>query len=224
MTKLNRAIFGGFRQLGITEDEAQRAIYSRVTGQPRLSKMTGEQQEAVLEELRRLGYRPKVDAAPRPVFRSDGRDGKRKLSGKYLPKLRALWIACHNLGVIDDRRDSAMNAFVMDRQLPHLSDIRFVHVPGDAANTIEALKAMLSRAGVDWADRPRCEHYETSPGYKIARAQWAILRPGEPANFWRAVTELVGENITHRDLSGGDWINVMNHFGPQVRRIKAVAK
>ncbi|OCJ65039.1 hypothetical protein A6U97_12120 [Agrobacterium tumefaciens] len=224
MSMLNRAIFGGFRQLGITEEDAQRAIYDRVTGKARLSRMTAEQQNAVLEELRRLGYRPKETASPRPTFRSDGRDGKHKLSGKYLPKLRALWIACYNLGVIDDRRDSALDAFVIGRQLPHLSDIRFVHQPSDAAGAIEAMKGMLTRAGVDLSDHPRCELYEKSHGYKIARAQWAIIHPRQPAAFWRAVTDLINENISHRNLSDADWITVMNHLGPQVRRVKKAAE
>lgn len=224
MSQHIRAIHGGFRQLGITEEDAQRDIYARVTGQTRLSLMTTQQRKSVVDELRRLGYRPKPSAPSLPGFRQDGRDGKHKLSGKYLPKMRALWIACYNLGVIDDRRDSALEAFAMGRQLPNISDMRFVHKPEDAVSVVEAMKGMLARAGVVWADRLPCEPYEKSPGYKIARAQCSILHPAEPNAFWQAVTHIVTESISYRNLSDAEWITVMNHFGPQVRRLKKAQK
>lgn len=220
MSQLNRSIHGGFRQLGITDEDAQRAIYTRVTGQSRLSLMTVQQQKSVVDELRRLGYRQKPFQSPVASFRQDGRDGKHKLSGKYVPKMRALWIACYNLGMVDDRRDSALEAFAMGRQLPTISDMRFVHQANDGASVIEALKDMLARGGVVWADRKPCEPYEKSHGYKIARAQWAIMHPNDPNVFWQAVTHVLLESISHRNVSDADWITVMNHFGPQVRRVK----
>lgn len=99
---IQRAIFGGFRQLGITEEDAQREIYSRVTGQSRLSLMTAPQQDAVMKELRRLGYKP---VAVR-------RNGRRRLDGRYAPKMQSLWIAAYNLGIVEDREDRALEAFV----------------------------------------------------------------------------------------------------------------
>ncbi|TWC85635.1 uncharacterized protein DUF1018 [Rhizobium sp. SJZ105] len=224
MSQHIRAIHGGFRQLGITEEDAQRDIYARVTGQTRLSLMTTQQRKSVVDELRRLGYRQKPSAPSLPGFRQDGRDGKHKLSGKYLPKMRALWIACYNLGMVDDRRDSALEKFAMGRQLPAISDMRFVHTASDGASVIEALKDMLARAGVTWADRKPCEPWEKSHGYKIAQAQWAILHPDQPNAFWQAATHIVLESISYRNFSDAEWITVMNHFGPQVRRQKKGGK
>ncbi|MDH0908837.1 regulatory protein GemA [Rhizobium pusense] len=222
---LKRAIHGGFRQLDITDEDAQRDIYSRVTGQPRLSFMTVQQQKSVVDELRRLGYKPKPSAPSQPGFRQDGRDGKHKLSGKYLPKMRALWIACYNLGVIDDRRDSALEAFAMGRQLPNISDMRFVHKASDGASVIEALKGMLARAGVAWADPVPCQPYEKRHGYKVARAQWALLAPGDSRDdFWPVVAELLKQKATYRDVTDAEWISLMNYLGNQVRRHKAAAK
>lgn len=188
-----------------------------LTGKTSIKDMTEVERQKVLVNFRGTVMRP----AP---VRQDGRDGKRKLSGKYLPKMRALWIACYNLGVIDDRRDSALEAFAMGRQLPDISDMRFVHTASDGASVVEALKGMLGRVGVAWADRMPCEPYEKSPGYKIARAQWAILHPAEPNAFWQAVTHIVTESISYRNLSDAEWITVMNHFGPQVRRLKKAQK
>lgn len=225
MSQHNRSIFGGFRQLGIVDEDAQRDIYARVTGQTRLSLMNEQQQKSVVDELRRLGYRPKPSVPSLPGLRQDGRDGKHKLSGKYLPKMRALWIACYNLGVIDDRRDSALEAFAMGRQLPDISDMRFVHKASDGASVVEALKGMLARAGVVWADRVPCEPYEKSHGYKIARAQWAKLAPGNSRDdLWPVVTELLKQRSTYRDVTDAEWITVMNYFGPQVRRQKMGGK
>ncbi|HAU77430.1 MAG TPA: GemA protein, partial [Agrobacterium sp.] len=99
---IQRAIFGGFRQLGITEENAQRDIYARVTGQSRLSLMNAQQQDAVMKELRRLGYKP---VAVR-------RNGRRRLDGRYAPKMQSLWIAAYNLGIVEDREDRALEAFV----------------------------------------------------------------------------------------------------------------
>jgi hypothetical protein len=204
------------KKLGL-DDDTYRAKLHILTGKTSIKDMTEVERRKVLVNFRGTVTRPV------PV-RQDGRDGKRKLSGKYLPKMRALWIACYNLGVIEDRRDSALEAFAMGRQLPDISDMRFVHKASDGTSVVEALKGMLARAGVTWADRVPCEPYEKSPGYKIARAQWAILHPAEPNAFWQAVTHIANESISYRNLSDAEWITVMNHFGPQVRRQKKGGK
>lgn len=216
MSKTIAAIKIEQKKLGL-DDDTYRAKLHILTGKTSIKDMTEVERQKVLVNFRGTVTRP----AP---VRQDGRDGKRRLSGKYLPKMRALWIACYNLGVIDDRRDSALEAFAMGRQLPDISDMRFVHTASDGASVVEALKGMLARVGVAWADRMPCEPYEKSPGYKIARAQWAILHPTEPNAFWQAVTRITNESISHRNLSDAEWITVMNHFGPQVRRQKKAQK
>ncbi len=210
MSKTIAAIKIEQKKLGL-DDDTYRAKLHILTGKTSIKDMTEVERQKVLVNFRGTVTRPV------PV-RQDGRDGKRKLSGKYLPKMRALWIACYNLGVIEDRRDSALEAFAMGRQLPDISDMRFVHTASDGASVVEALKGMLARAGVIWADRVPCEPYEKSPGYKIARAQWTILHPAVSNAFWQAVTHIANESISYRDLSDAEWITVMNHFGPQVRR------
>ncbi len=216
MSKTIAAIKIEQKKLGL-DDDTYRAKLHILTGKTSIKDMTEVERQKVLVNFRGTVTRP-------VLVRHDGRDGKRKLSGKYLPKMRALWIACYNLGVIDDRRDSALEAFAMGRQLPNISDMRFVHTASDGASVVEALKGMLARVGVAWADRMPCEPYEKSPGYKIARAQWAILHPAEPNAFWQAVTHITNESISHGNLSDAEWITVMNHFGPQVRRLKKAQK
>ncbi|MGV2111906.1 regulatory protein GemA [Agrobacterium salinitolerans] len=216
MSKTIAAIKIEQKKLGL-DDFTYRAKLEILTGKSSTKDMTEAERQKVLVSLRGNVTRP----AP---VRHDGRDGKRKLSGKYLPKMRALWIACYNLGVIEDRRDSALEAFAMGRQLPEISDLRFVHTASDGASVVEALKGMLARAGVVWADRVPCEPHEKSHGYKIAQAQWAILHPDQPNAFWQAATHIVLESISYRNFSDAEWITVMNHFGPQVRRHKKGGK
>lgn len=64
-------------------------------------------------------------------------------------KLRALWIAGYNLGIVRERTDRAMLAF-LQRQTG-VSHTRFLKDAQHASSAIEALKAWLERgAGVDW--------------------------------------------------------------------------
>lgn len=200
------------KKLGL-DDDTYRLKLQNLTGKTSTKDMTEAERQKVLVSLR--------SNLPKPVaFRHDGRDGKHRLSGKYLPKMRALWIACYNLGIIDDRRDAALEAFAMGRQLPQISDMRFVHKPEDGASVIEALKGMLVRYGVVWKDEtPLAPDYAKSHGYKIAWAQWSCLR-ARPGDFWPVVTELVNQRPTYRDLTDAEWITVMNWFGAQVRREK----
>lgn len=202
------------KQLGL-DDDTYRAKLKVITGKTSTLLMTEAERKKVLKAFR-------GDGAAKPVIaREDGRDGKHKLSGKYLPKMRALWIACWNLGIVEQRRDSALEKFAMGRQLPELSDIRFVHKPGDASSVIEALKAMLARAGVQWANHDFCAPFEKSSGYKIARAQWAVLEPGSGRDaFWPFITELLKQPASYREVTDAEWIFVMNYLGPQVRKMK----
>lgn len=217
MSKSIAAIKIEQKKLGL-DDFAYRAKLHILTGKTSTKDMTEAERQKVLDNLRGN------DERPAPV-RQDDRDGKRPLSGKYLPKMRALWIACYNLGVIDDRRDSALEAFAMGRQLPNISDMRFVHKGSDGASVIEALKGMLARAGVAWADPVTCQPYEKRHGYKIARAQWAILAPGGGRDdFWPFVTELLKQKATYRDVTDAEWMSVMNYLGSQVRKHKAAQK
>lgn len=73
---------------------------------------------------------------------------KARAGGPCAPKLRAMWIALWNLGEVEDKRDSALHAFV--QRQTGIEHTRFVLAAADATAVIQALKAWLIRAGVVW--------------------------------------------------------------------------
>ncbi len=124
-------------QLGLDED-TYRAMLARVTGVTSLRVMSAKQKLAVVEELKRGGFRIA--------------SGGRRLPPSVKPYIRlihALWKSCHRCGAIDNGSREALRAFCK----------RFV-APGDdsvavdpdllsyaqAAPIIEALKKMEARA------------------------------------------------------------------------------
>lgn len=205
------------KQLGL-DDETCRAKNVYLTGKPSTKDMTFEERSRVLTELHRLG------AAPTPSRRPDGR---RKLTGKYAGKLQALWIAAHNLGITHDREDGALEAFV--RRQTGLERERFLHHAGDARKVIEALKGWMSReGGVDWQEDRDTPDWARPDGYKIARAQWALLvgptQAHIPRAFWEGVVGILGHHVAGRTLTPQEWIVVMNELGRRVRSKKGLQR
>lgn len=124
-------------QLGLDEDD-YRAMLSRVTGKSSLRAMTDHEKLAVVEELKRAGFRVATRG--------------RKLPPSVKPYIRlihALWKSCQRAGAIENGSREALRAFCR----------RFV-APGDASVAvdpdllsydqatpiIEALKKMEARA------------------------------------------------------------------------------
>ena len=78
------------------------------------------------------------------------KEGAERLSGKYVGVCRALWLTGWNLGVFDDRRDSAMIAFT--KRQTGLDHVNWLRDDAQAAQVIEALKGWLTReTGFDWS-------------------------------------------------------------------------
>lgn len=89
-------------------------------------------------------------------------------------KLQALWITGYNLGLVRDRTDRAMLAF-LERQTG-VSHTRFLAHPSDASAAIEALKSWLRRAGVDWPHEGRRGEADILDIKRaVVEAQWRRL-------------------------------------------------
>lgn len=103
--------------------------------------MTERQLKAVVDGLHKAG-------APRTAART-GRAGAAPAKSRYaaspqLGKIRALWITLADAGVVRDRSDAALEAFVRNRTGQEVGRLD----AAAAGRAIEALKAMARRKGV----------------------------------------------------------------------------
>jgi phage gp16-like protein len=131
------------KELGLQED-ARRDVLARITGFRSSADCTDAQLDAVLVEFKRLGWTPKPSgAAPRmgtaPVSKT-----VRRADHPAAKKARALWISLHQLGVVRDRSEKALESFAR-RQLK-IDRLQWAD-PSQCFRLIEALKAMAGRAG-----------------------------------------------------------------------------
>jgi len=202
------AIHVARKQLGL-DDDAARDLYAVVTGKRSLREMSVGEQESVVQELRRRGFK---QASP---------GSRKQLEGKYAPKLQALWIAAWNLGIVENRSDEALVAFV--KRQAQVDHVRFLHDPADAAKAIEGLKAWMARAaGVDWSLGDHLPDWMRVPGAQIAVAQWQKLvaagkAPPSISVFRNCVAEMA---LPVDQMTDRDWRSVMNALGTRVRKVR----
>ena len=155
-------------------------------------------------------------------------------SGVSLPggpatrKLRALWHSAYHLGLIHDRSDDALGAWL--RRLTHL-DGNACAEPAGLDRPIQALKAWLARAGgVDW--RPHVSLGQDGrvretrrPRARVLEAQWRLLhrrgrvRIGSEAALGAYAARLVGlgRADSHLTLSNAQTDALIRHFGKCIR-------
>jgi hypothetical protein len=142
----HRAIHALKKTLSMTEGD-YRAVLESVTGQTSARALSPRLAEALILHMKGLaGQAPASAVAP-------GRRASLTVSGKFGKVLQALWLAAWNLGIVENRDDAALLAFV-ERQTgqPHT---RFLVDPALAAKAIEGLKAWIAReAGVEWNREP----------------------------------------------------------------------
>ena len=210
------------KQLDMDED-AYRDMLQRTVGQRTSKGLSDAQCGKVLEEFRRLGFPSTSSGQARST--SSGQAPRRKLEGKYAAKLQALWIAAWNLGITRSRDDAALIAFV--RRQTGIDHVRFVRDQDDATKAIEALKGWMTReAGVDWNTAKHFPAHAKLPGFRIALAQFAILKRDDPhfgqfnsLTHWMMQTgeERLGCPRLPADMTDKTWPAVMNALGEKIR-------
>jgi phage gp16-like protein len=130
------------RQLGLSEDD-YRTVLASATGKESCAEMSLPELNRVMDRLRELGFKP-----------SGGQKAKgRKLSPKtrhkdpatktQIDKIRALWIACAEVGAVSNRYEQGLNAFV--KRMAKVERVDWLRSSYDANKVIEALKAMYER-------------------------------------------------------------------------------
>lgn len=141
------------KELGLDED-TYRAILKRLTGEASAADCGEAQLGAVLDEFKVKGWKPAVGGG---AGRSSGRAPRAKPADHpSARKARALWISLHQLGVIHNASEEALEAFAR-RQL-RVEKMQWAD-QARIYRLIEALKAMAEREGwsqhLDVRDRPR---------------------------------------------------------------------
>ena len=190
----------------LKEDETWRDFVEKHTGRRSTRGLTPKQSAALLAALDALGA---------------GKSLRRKsaISGPYAKKIQALWISCWNLGLVKSRDDAALNSFAAKQaKVDHASWIRD---HDDAVAVIEALKKMLERRGVEWANLRDDPKHMRLPGFKVAIAQWEVVKHKAPFagnTFKGYVYRLTQTDLP--DMTADDWIVVMNALGLAIRTIK----
>jgi phage gp16-like protein len=141
------------KELGL-QDDARRDVLERLTGHRSSTDCSDAQLDQVLVEFKRLGWTPKpANMGSTPGSRNDTgtRTGTapvsktvRRADHPAAKKARALWISLHQLGVVRDRSEKALESFAR-RQLK-VDRLQWAD-PAACYRLIEALKAMAERAG-----------------------------------------------------------------------------
>lgn len=203
------SIYVGCKQLGIEEDD-RRSLYQRLTGKTSLKKMSFAEIKQVETELKKMG------------FKKVSKRAQNTLEGAYAKKLQALWIGAWNLGIVKNKSDKALLAFV--KRQTGVDHTRFLRHAEDANKAIEALKQWMAReADVNWSVNNYMATAETQSGFKIAWAQYHKLYKGWQENSFQDFIAHVRQYSGKQDVYQfyeHDWIPVMNAFGTQIRDAK----
>jgi phage gp16-like protein len=223
------------KQLGLDE-ETYRDALEAATGARSARDLDGEGLEKALAHFRARGFTPtptvrpdgsSTGASSGPASPPQGGGGR----SAYLPKIRALWIAGWNLGLVRDPSDKALRAFVA-RQTG-IAHERWLKGAGDAKKVIEALKSWLARdGGVDWTVSRFDPDILRFPACRVALAQWARLKEigaVEPGKTWTGgprtpIDEVVSYARVVLDDPGqgskwgnGEWNRVSRALGKKLR-------
>ncbi len=192
---------------GLADEDDWRDFVERQTGERQLRHLDARGLQKVLEAV--LGQKAPASSSVR-------------LSGPYAGKLRALWLSGWNLGVVRNKSDEALLAFV--KRQTGLDHDRFLRDGRSAARVIEALKDMLARdGGVAW------EGQEDNPRRAIVEAQWRRLArlhaigfyvPGDSEDdaLLRYAGKVAGGKTAFNFFTEEDWDAVIRALGNKLRR------
>jgi hypothetical protein len=124
-TRQIAAIHASAKNAGLDE-EARRDVIESASGKRSARDLTSAEGYRVIEAIKGLSQGSREPTASTTSRRSPAKT----MSGKYAGVLRALWLSGYNLGVVENRDDVALIAFV-ERQTK-IAHPRFLLDPADA--------------------------------------------------------------------------------------------
>ena len=141
-----RTIYAGVRSLGIGEEDERRDLFERVTGKRRLREMSPGDKQAVVDELRRLGFKPA------PGGTTGGAHWRPQAGRADLRYCHVLWRLLAEAGAVKVAGARGLNLFVRGRFGAHWGaepiDFDALRDAGQINDVTRALKDMCRRAGV----------------------------------------------------------------------------
>ena len=209
--RLIRQVHAEARRLGIDTDE-RKALQIRATGKESCADMTGPELRAVVAAL------------------GEGRD--RLPDHAPAKKLQALWISAYHLGIVHDRTDRALCAWL--RRQCKIDAAQRV-TAGRAAKAVEAMRLWLAReAKVDWSPyvapgRDGVSREVDNPRARVLEAQWRLLHKlgvvlnpdlGALASYATQYGRLPHAG-SHSELSDERTIALMQDLGQKIREAQA---
>jgi phage gp16-like protein len=176
------------KELGLDE-ESRRDILERLTGQRSAAGLNDRQLDQVLNEFKRLGWKPKTSGA-----------GPKAADSPMARKARAMWLSLWNLGVVRNGTEKALEAFGA-RQLG-VDRLQWAD-QSQGFRLIEALKAMAERAG--WS--------QDVAGLKPDRQAWSLK-----ARLVQAQARLLGDPMVMMHALGErDLDRMATELGKRIR-------
>lgn len=199
------------KQLQLADDD-YRAILFRVTGESSAANCTEAGLQAVLDDLKRLGFQAKARAAQsRPADHPGAR------------KARALWISLFHLGAFNNPSERALEEFAK-RQLK-CERLQWAD-QGQMFKLVEALKAIALRHGWDATAPSRHDPSQALITIKmrlvevlLAKLKDAELAPRE-WHLSRAAERIAGFDRPWTQWSLGDFDTIARVFGDLLRNGK----
>ena len=132
------------KDLGL-DDDTYRDVLEAVTGKRSAAGLDASELDAVLKHFKARGWKPAVVKGGKSGA-ADSAQTRRRADHSVAKKARALWISLHQLGVVENPSEQALEAFAK-RQLG-VDRLQWAD-QGQGFKLIEALKRMAQRAGWD---------------------------------------------------------------------------
>ncbi len=217
-TPQHRPIHALKKTLRLT-DEDYRALMEAGAGKRSSKELSTGEAEALILELKRLaGQQPGASLASSAP---SGRRPSLTVSGKFGKVLQALWLSAWNLGIVENRDDAALLAFV-ERQTGQ-KHTRFLVDPQEAVKAIEALKGWIAReAGMTWHRDPVVSKHIVC---LAIHQKLASVDPGAPRAFdgWEPIGADLALPLSFDAYDGRDFDKLATVMGDRLRKACAIA-
>ena len=146
------------KELGL-DDDTYRDLLDQRYGRRSAARLSDGQLIDLVGHFKAQGFRPKTSNKTAKQYPGNQ-------SGQ-IAKVRALWRAGYDLGLVRDPGDRALNAFVA--RTAQVAAANWLQDARAANKVVEGLKSWLARdAGVDWNESPNAR-------ISVVRAAWRRL-------------------------------------------------